>query len=48
MAGAASTFIMCTRGLTDPDYRKYPPLPVLACRGFDPAPAPAGGSKVAP
>lgn len=30
-----STFYLCERALTDPSYRKYPPLPVLACRGYD-------------
>lgn len=48
MAAAASTFIMCTRGLTDPDYRKYPTLPVRACRGFEAAPAPSSGGEVTP
>lgn len=33
---AASTFTMCTRGLTDPAYAKYPVLPVMACRGYEP------------
>jgi hypothetical protein len=30
-----STFLLCRRGLTDPAYRKYPPLPVVACAGFE-------------
>ena len=34
---AVSTFIMCTRALTDAAFAKYPPLPVRACRGFEPA-----------
>jgi len=34
---AVSTFIMCTRALTDAAFVKYPPLPVRACRGFEPA-----------
>lgn len=38
---AVSTFIMCTRALTDAAFAKYPPLPVCACRGFEPAPATA-------
>lgn len=45
VAGAASTFIMCTRGLTDPAYAKYPVLPVRACRGFEPQAAPDGRRK---
>jgi hypothetical protein len=36
-----STFYLCQRSLTDPAFRKYPPLPVLACRGYDATP-PAG------
>ncbi|MCW2921180.1 MAG: hypothetical protein JWL76_1054 [Thermoleophilia bacterium] len=27
---------MCRRSLEDPRFRKYPPLPVLACEGFEP------------
>jgi hypothetical protein len=26
-----STFSMCREGLTDPDWPKYPPMPVLRC-----------------
>jgi hypothetical protein len=29
-----SKFLLCRRGLTDPAYPKYPPLPVLACPGY--------------
>jgi hypothetical protein len=29
---------MCLRSFTQPEYPKYPPLPVVACRGYDPAP----------
>ena len=41
-----SAFYLCTRSQWDPSFRRYPPLPVLACRGFepqtggDPTPAP--------
>ena len=31
-----STFYLCERSLTDPRYSKYPPLPVLACPGYEP------------
>ena len=32
-----STFSMCLRHRTEPDrYRKYPPLPVRACPGYEP------------
>jgi len=29
-----SVFLLCGRAATDPRFRKYPPLPVLACRGY--------------
>jgi hypothetical protein len=32
-----SAFVLCTRGLTDPDFPKYPALPVTSCRGYEPA-----------
>jgi len=31
-----STFSMCRLGQTDPDFKKYPPLPVLSCKGYAP------------
>ncbi len=31
-----STFYLCERSLTDPRYRKYPVLPVIACPGYAP------------
>ncbi len=39
--GDRSTFYLCERALIDPSYRKYPPLPVLSCAGFERRP-PAG------
>ncbi|HEX9621040.1 MAG TPA: hypothetical protein VF989_12945 [Polyangiaceae bacterium] len=36
-----STFWMCRRSAADARYRKYPPLPVIACDGFE-APSTAG------
>jgi hypothetical protein len=45
-SGRGSTFSMCERGLTDPAWAKYPPLPVLRCPGHEPrerADRPAGG-----
>jgi hypothetical protein len=30
-----SVFYMCRRSLTEPEYRKYPPLPVLRCPGYE-------------
>ena len=32
-----SRFLLCERSLTDPRFPKYPPLPVFACSGFEPA-----------
>jgi hypothetical protein len=36
--GAHTTFYLCERAFTDPRFRKYPPLPVLQCIGFEPRP----------
>jgi hypothetical protein len=30
-----STFSLCERSKADPAYAKYPPIPVLACPGFE-------------
>jgi hypothetical protein len=30
-----SQFYFCERSKTDPRFRRYPPLPVLACIGYD-------------
>lgn len=37
-SGKGSVFWMCERSFADPRYRKYPPLPVLQCPGFEPEP----------
>ena len=34
-----STFYQCGLSATDPDFPKYPRLPVLQCRGYTPADA---------
>jgi hypothetical protein len=31
-----SVFYMCQRSLTDPGFPKYPRLPVVQCRGYEP------------
>jgi len=36
-----SVFSLCERSRQDPAYPRYPPVPVLSCPGFEPAPAPA-------
>jgi hypothetical protein len=36
VSGKGSTFWMCGRAATDARFRKYPPLPVLRCPGFEP------------
>jgi len=46
-----SRFWLCRRSFTDPVFPRYPPLPVLACPGFDPAadaPAPAEPAERSP
>jgi len=35
VSGKGSVFWMCERSKVDPRFRKYPPLPVLACAGFE-------------
>jgi hypothetical protein len=38
-----SVFYLCLRSQTDASFRKYPPLPVVQCQGYEPqseAPAP--------
>jgi len=35
-----STFIMCLRSFREPEYPKYPRLPVLRCAGFEEKPDP--------
>jgi hypothetical protein len=32
-----STFYLCRRSASDPSFPKYPRLPVLECRGYEPA-----------
>ena len=33
-----SVFVLCGRSATDPRFRKYPPLPVVRCAGYEPDP----------
>ena len=37
-----SKFYMCQRSFTQPEYRKYPPLPVARCPGYEQAPGLSG------
>jgi hypothetical protein len=30
-----SVFSLCERSRTEPEFRRYPPLPVLRCPGFE-------------
>lgn len=34
-SGRGSVFVLCALAATDPRFRKYPPLPVLRCEGFE-------------
>jgi hypothetical protein len=34
-----SVFWLCERAATDPSFPRYPALPVLSCRGFEPVDA---------
>ena len=38
-----SVFSLCLRSRTQPEYPKYPRLPVVACAGHEPTPAPRDG-----
>jgi len=33
-----STFVLCRLSFTDPRFPRYPPLPVIACDGYEPRP----------
>ena len=35
-SGKGSTFFFCRRSETDSAYPKYPPLPVLSCKAYEP------------
>jgi len=35
-SGHGSTFYLCRRSETDPRFARYPRLPVITCRGFEP------------
>jgi hypothetical protein len=37
MSGKGATFWLCRRSERDPSFPKYPVLPVLRCRGYEPA-----------
>ena len=37
-----STFSLCARSKNEPEYPKYPRLPVLRCPGHEPRDRPAG------
>jgi len=39
VSARGSRFTLCERSRTDPAYPRYPRLPVLACRGFEPGPS---------
>jgi len=34
VSGRGSTFLLCRKSADDPRYPKYPPQPVVSCRGF--------------
>ena len=34
LASRRSVFVRCGLAATDPSFPRYPPLPVLACRGY--------------
>jgi hypothetical protein len=38
-----TVFYLCRRSFTDPTFPKYPPLPVVACTGYEAETDPRGG-----
>ena len=40
VSSRGSRFVLCERSRTDPRFPRYPPLPVVACAGFEPRPGP--------
>jgi hypothetical protein len=41
VSGKGSTFHFCELSRVNPDFRKYPPLPVLECSGYERRGSPA-------
>ncbi len=39
-----SVFLLCELAATDPGFARYPRLPVLSCRGHEPAPPRSSGA----
>ncbi len=48
VSSRGSVFWLCERARTDARFRKYPPLPVHACRGFEQAGAGSPGEPPRP
>ncbi|MBJ7455148.1 MAG: hypothetical protein JHC74_03715 [Thermoleophilia bacterium] len=40
-----ATYSMCRLAADDPRFPRYPPLPVIRCAGFTPAPAAGRGPR---
>jgi hypothetical protein len=43
-----STFRLCERSRNEPEYPRYPRLPVLSCAGFEPRPDGEGAPPAGP
>jgi hypothetical protein len=43
-----TVYVMCTRALNEPEYPKYPRLPVLQCKGFEVVPPVPPDAKARP
>ncbi|MEO8258857.1 MAG: hypothetical protein ABI868_16040 [Acidobacteriota bacterium] len=35
VSSRGATFYLCRRSVSDPRFPKYPPLPVMACAGYE-------------
>ncbi len=47
VSARGSRFWRCARADRDPRYRRYPPLPVTTCPGFEAAGPPEGSASIA-
>jgi len=43
VSSRGTVFYLCRRSFTDPRFPKYPPLPVVACAGYENRPDPRQG-----
>jgi hypothetical protein len=47
-SGRGSTFLFCRKSQQDERFAKYPPQPIMRCRGYAPQDAEGGSTKESP